>query len=225
MTALNGLSASDIKAGKRWDSRHDEAAKQVMADYGLKLPHIARRIDAAHSAVAVALGSAIAHAITAGLLLIEAKRHVRRDKGKWLPWLEANCSVPARTASHYVRLAKHRTKLCDENGNVLPISVTEALLRLKHPIEGAESGRGSGEHEWGEYEPWRGWGRLAWGVPFVTALQAVTRITQANPPAPRHVARAAREGKTPGLSASVLREAIALLMRYADALDRQAGAP
>ena len=44
-------------------------------------------------------------------------------------------------------------------------------------------------------------------------------IAQVNPPAPRYVVKAARNGKTPGLTALALREAIALLTRYAEALE------
>jgi hypothetical protein len=184
-------------------------------DPTLVLADLAQQIDAEHNAVATALQSAIGHAISAGKMLIEAKRQVKRSKGKWLPWLAANCSVPPRTASHYMRLAKHRADLCDENGNTLPISVTEAMDRLKHPVE-----RGFvGWSEWGDYVPCR-WGRLAWNEQFRTALEGVTRILQFNPPAPRYVAKAVRAGKTPGLTAPVLRDVIALLTRYAEALDR-----
>jgi hypothetical protein len=59
--------------------------------------------------VAVALRSALGHAIAAGELLIEAKAKVRH--GQWLKWLAANCEVPKRTAAHYMALAKFREKL------------------------------------------------------------------------------------------------------------------
>jgi hypothetical protein len=180
------------------------------------VPNLAARIEAEHAAVAQALQSALEHATAAGELLIEAKRQVRRDKGKWLPWLAANCSVPARTASHYVKLAKQRSELSDENGNVLPISVTEAVDLIKHPIE-----RGFPGSEWGKSTVPL-WGGLSWG-PFSDALEAVTRIAQCRPPAPRYVVKADREGKTPGLTSAVLREAIALLTRYAEALEREEG--
>jgi hypothetical protein len=179
-------------------------------------PDLVQSIEAEHAAVGQALQSALAHAIAAGELLIVAKRQVRRDKGKWLPWLAANCIVPARTASHYVRLAKRRAELTDENGNVLPISVRQALGLLRHPMEGSPGG-----------EPWGAltiredhWGGLSWGAPFVNALQAVTRLTQCRPPAPRHVVKAMQEGRTPGLTTAALREAITLLTRYAEALER-----
>lgn len=180
---------------------------------------LAARIDAEHGEVAAALQSALGHAISAGELLIEAKRQIKH--GGWLPWLKANCSVPARTASHYIRLAKRRADLCDGIGNVLPISVTKALRLLLH--YDAADPDGSGYSEWGDYVRYDGWGRLAWGAPFVQALRAVTRITQLHPPAPRYVVKAARAGKTPGLSAPALREAIALLTRYAIALEADAG--
>jgi len=180
------------------------------------LRDLAQRIAVEHNAVAVALRSALGHAIAAGELLIEAKAKVRH--GQWLKWLAANCEVPKRTAAHYMALAKRRQKLCDQNGNVLPLSVNGALDMLKHPADCGFPGS-----EWGEYAPPQGWGCLAWG-PFSKALEIVTRLPQLNPPAARYVVRAARAGKTPGLSAAVLREVAALLIRYADAIEREDGA-
>jgi hypothetical protein len=179
----------------------------------LESDDLAARIEAEHAAVGQALRSALTHAIAAGELLSMAKRQVRKEKGKWLPWLAANCTVPARTASHYMALARRRAKLTDDNGNVLPISVREAIGALKHPLPPD----GSGYSEWGEPARSR-WGELSWGPPFSDALRAVTRIAQCRPPAPRYVVKAAKEGKTPGLTAPILRHAIMLLTRYADAL-------
>jgi Protein of unknown function (DUF3102) len=102
---------------------------RITVDPPIALDSLARRIDAEHNAVAAALQSALGHAISAGVMLIEAKRQV--GHGRWLPWLAANCSVPARTATHYMALARQRKKLCDQNGNVLPISVHEAIRRAQ----------------------------------------------------------------------------------------------
>jgi hypothetical protein len=181
---------------------------------------LARRIEAEHNALTAALQSALGHAIAAGELLLEAKASVRH--GQWLNWLASNCSVPPRTATHYMRLAGGIEKLCDQNGNVLPISVGEALHVLKgntNPWPG--HGYSGDDSEWGDYEPYRGWRRRAWGE-FTEAFHTVTRLAQLNPPAARYVVRAFRAGKTPGLSAVGLRQVIALLTRYADALDREA---
>ena len=175
------------------------------------LNDLVQRIAAEHKAVALALRSALGHAIAAGELLIEAKAKVRH--GQWLHWLAENTGIPKRTAAHYMALARRRQKFCDQNGNTLPLSVNEALDELKHPAD-----RGFPGSEWGEYAPHREWGRRGWG-PFSEALETVMRLPQLNPPAARHVARAVREGKTPGLSAAVLREVAALLIRYADAID------
>ena len=185
------------------------------------MSELARRIDAEHSAVATALQSALAHGINAGELLIEAKRQVQH--GEWRPWLEANCSVPARTARHYMALARQRKRLCDENGNALPLSVHEAVEQLKQlrgrPYEG--------DYDPDEMEEFPGrngpqiceWGSLSWGVPFADALYAVTRLPELKPPRPAYIAKAALAGKTPGLTAPVLRQVIALLDRYAVALE------
>jgi hypothetical protein len=89
------------------------------------LAEIAELIRAEHGEVAVALQRSIVHAITAGELLIEAKAHLRH--GQWEPWLAENCAIPARTARHYMRLAKNKDKLTDENGNVCRFDVTEAV--------------------------------------------------------------------------------------------------
>jgi hypothetical protein len=178
------------------------------------LHDLARRIAVEHNAVAVALRSALAHAIAAGELLIEAKSKVRH--GQWLKWLAANCeTIPERTATHYMALARDRERLCDENGNVLPISVNRALAMLKWPYYGTG---GVHEFENDEYKPREGWGCPAWGS-FRQALEAATRLSQLNPPAARYVAKAARAGKTPGLTAAVLREVAALLTHYADAIE------
>jgi len=175
------------------------------------LNDLARRIDAEHGQVATALRSALYHAILAGELLKEAKDTVKH--GQWLKWLTANCNVPRRTAAHYMHLARERQRLCDDLGNVLPISVNAALDWIKHPAE-----RGFEYSEWGEYQPYRGWGCAAWGAPFNQFMQTVTHIDQLKPPAVRYVVRAARAGKTPGLTAPALYAAIALLQRYADAI-------
>jgi hypothetical protein len=144
--------------------------------------------------------------------LIEAKSKVRH--GQWLKWLAANCNIPKRTAAHYMGLARRRKNLCDQNGNVLPISVNDALRQLQHPVE-----CGYPNEPWPTHEPYRGWGRAAWGL-FNYALQEVISLPQLNPPAARYVVKASRAGKTPGLSAAALREVIALLNRYADALEK-----
>jgi hypothetical protein len=208
---------------------------------GVATASLVQRIEAEHVAVGRALGSALTHAIACGELLIEAKRQVKH--GEWRPWIEANCNVPARTARHYMALARRKKRLTDQNGKVLPLSVHDAMERLKE-LRGAPHPWPYGEEDKSElpslgrvYVPvsqaeieerkearlqdW--WHVRAWGG-FSGALRNVIDITQfTNAPAPRHVARAVREGKTPGLTAASLREAIALLTRYAEALEaRQA---
>jgi hypothetical protein len=186
---------------------------------GRDLPALARRIEVEHNAVTAALQSALGHAIAAGELLLEAKASVRH--GQWLNWLASNCSVPPRTATHYMFLTSRSEELCDQNGNVLPISINKALHVLKNTNPWPGDGPSGGGHEWGEYAPWRGWGVSGWGQ-FGEKLRTVLDLPKLYPPAARYVVKAYRAGKTPGLSAAGLREVIALLTRYADALDREA---
>jgi Protein of unknown function (DUF3102) len=202
------------------------------------LSELITRIEAEHAAVGQALQSALAHAIACGELLIEAKRQVKH--GEWRPWIEANCKVPARTARHYMALARKRKHLCDQNGNVLPISVHDAVETIKElrghpytlpydPVEMEEfPSRGIAyvrlteaeiqERREARRREW--WHVRAWGG-FGGALMGVIEFGRwSNPPAPRHVAKAAKAGKTPGLTAESLRAASALLTRYAEALER-----
>ena len=198
---------------------------------------LAARIDVEHAAVAQALQSALAHAIAAGELLIVAKRQVKH--GEWRPWLEANCSVPARTARHYMALARKRKRLCDQSGNTLPISVHEAVERLKElrgtpytlPYDPAEmsefpsQGREYVPLTEAEREARREIRQSRWRVQnwseFGALLETALRLGQwDNPPKPRPVAKAAMAGRTPGLTAASLRKAITLLTRYAEALER-----
>ena len=173
-------------------------------------------IEIEHAEVGQALQSALAHAIAAGELLIEAKRRVQH--GEWRPWLEANCSVPARTARHYMALARRRKQLCDQNGNVLPISVHAAMRQLEHlkgepyplpydPYEMTEFPSGGlpyvplteAEREQRREARRREWFVQAWGG-FGEILQsAIGLVTWGNPPAPRFVAKAAKSGKCPDL--------------------------
>lgn len=53
------------------------------------LDELALRIRDEHAQATAAARSAIAHAIEAGRLLIDAK--ARLDHGAWLPWLSAHC--------------------------------------------------------------------------------------------------------------------------------------
>jgi hypothetical protein len=84
-------------------TRHIEAALL----YREPLSDLAHRINAEHAAVVGALGSALAHAIAAGALLIETKR--KFDHGEWLPWLTANCAV-APPHGHSLHDAGQETK-------------------------------------------------------------------------------------------------------------------
>src|SRR5262249_28929745 len=67
------------------------------------LPELAADINVAHDQAAQALRDGIHHAIRAGELLLKAKAQL--SHGKWLPWLQANCEIPERTAQAYMRLA------------------------------------------------------------------------------------------------------------------------
>src|SRR3954449_146706 len=72
---------------------------------------LADRINAAHREVEQAMRDAVARAVAVGELLAEAKALV--GHGGWEEWIEANCTVSARTARAYMRLARELPKLPD----------------------------------------------------------------------------------------------------------------
>ncbi len=69
------------------------------------LADLAHGIKTEHEAVCHALKRELAHAITAGNLLIEAKALI--PHGGWLPWLKEHCGVSERSAQRYMDLARH----------------------------------------------------------------------------------------------------------------------
>ena len=112
-----------------------------------------------------------------------------------------------------MKLAKHRKDFCDANGQLLPISVNEALDLLKHPSD-------RGGESWEPHNPRDpSWGVPGWGA-FRDALHATIDLPKLRPPAARYIVKAARAGKTPGLTAARLREVSGLCHAYADALER-----
>jgi hypothetical protein len=71
--------------------------------------------------------SAVAHAIRAGQLLVEAKTQVKH--GEWLPWLGANFPGSVRTAQGYMRLAAH----AEDAQRLAHLGVAGALNELSAP--------------------------------------------------------------------------------------------
>src|SRR3954451_19235768 len=90
---------------------------------------LAERINAAPREVEQAMRDAVARAVVVGELLAEAKALV--GHGGWEEWIEANCTVSARTARAYMRLAGELSKLPDEKRQrVADLSLREAIAAL-----------------------------------------------------------------------------------------------
>jgi hypothetical protein len=111
------------------------------------LADLAARINAAHEAAETAYQDAVAHAMSCGDLLIEAKSKFKH--GGWSTWLKQNCEVSARTATLYMRLAKTREWLASpnatewlasQNGNgVADLSLRGADMLIRHRRGGEET--------------------------------------------------------------------------------------
>lgn len=93
---------------------------------GPSLADLAARIRDKHQAAAAALKNAVAHAISAGNLLLEAKKQM--NHGEWLPWLQDNCDIPERTAQAYMRLARMPL---EKRNAVADLPLREALSAIR----------------------------------------------------------------------------------------------
>jgi Protein of unknown function (DUF3102) len=140
------------------DLTQDIAASNSLAD-------LAARIRAEHEAVAAFMKKGLERAICAGELLLEAKAQL--NHGEWLPWLAEHCQIPERTATHYMRLARH----ADEIGNVADLTVRGAL-ELLAPEDGRGIVTGVGMHPYAE----RGVDLYETPAPATRALLAAERF-------------------------------------------------
>ena len=99
------------------------------------LDGLAERINDEHRIAAGFFEKHLDHAIKAGRLLLQAKatlaaRH-GSSHGRWLAWLAANCTVPARTATKYMRIARRADKIGDLSG----LSLREVEKLCASPLE------------------------------------------------------------------------------------------
>lgn len=93
---------------------------------GNRLPILAAEITTAHEGARAAAKASLASALVAGAKLIEAK--ALTGHGEWLPWLKTNMPFSERTASRYMRLARHRDVI--ETGHVADLAIRGACEAL-----------------------------------------------------------------------------------------------
>lgn len=88
-----------------------------------KLEALKKKIEAEVSALSLTLRNALAHAKAIGDLLIQVKAEAGRT---WMDWTDKNCSFCHKTATNYVKIAKHWKDIPPES------TVTEALGLLSN---------------------------------------------------------------------------------------------
>jgi phage N-6-adenine-methyltransferase len=102
--------------------RDQSEGSEVVVYEQLSLDDLAAEIRREMAAAEESWGEAVAHAVRAGELLIEAKLRVRH--GEWLPWLNANFPGSEDTAENCMKLARNSERVRN-----LP-SVRKALALL-----------------------------------------------------------------------------------------------
>jgi Protein of unknown function (DUF3102) len=110
------------------------------------LDDLAQRIKAYHAQVIDAARNVVGKAISAGLLLKEAKGKV--GHGEWLPWLDEYCELSERTAHRYMQLAANKSKIEDA---LRGKSATMATLSLNRALKVIEAKPENGEGPGGKY--------------------------------------------------------------------------
>lgn len=108
--------------------RNDAVQQERKPSSSASLAEIAARIRLAHQAVATSLKCGIEYAITAGELLIKAKKQI--PHGQWLPWLDEHCGVTSRSAQGYMKLARNRDKLEAKTKALAHLTIEGALKAL-----------------------------------------------------------------------------------------------
>jgi hypothetical protein len=94
------------------------------------LTELAVRINEAHEAVTSAQKGTLEYAIKTGELLQEAKNKLKH--GGWSKWRELNCpNIPARTATDYMQLAEHQSRLGPNRQRAADLSIRGALRAIK----------------------------------------------------------------------------------------------
>jgi hypothetical protein len=109
--------------------------------HAVNLADLALRIRAAHDGVQAAARISIEHALTAGDLLIQAKKQLKH--GQWLPWLEQHCKISDRTAQRYIQLARHRSLLEANPSSVADLTLQGALELISAPRTSAGPSEGN----------------------------------------------------------------------------------
>jgi hypothetical protein len=110
------------------------------------LPDLAQRIKAAHAAVLEHARNVVAKAISAGLLLKEAKGKV--EYGEWLSWLDEHCELSERTAHRYMQLAANQSKIMEA---LRGKSATMATLTLNKALKVVETKPDPSAGAWSKY--------------------------------------------------------------------------
>jgi hypothetical protein len=121
----------------------DQSKNEAPSAGSNSLAELAERINTEHQVVVSSAKRGLESAMAAGAMLIEAKVQLAQQSpsgsshGQWQPWLKQNCTIPDRTVRHYMRLAKHRASLTDENGRLAVLTVEQAielLAPVKRPV-------------------------------------------------------------------------------------------
>jgi hypothetical protein len=92
---------------------------------------LATRIRSEHEAVRQSARQTLHHALKAGELLLEAKKHVHH--GYWSDWLHEHCDMSQRTAQNYMRLARNRIAVEEKAQATADLTIEDALDALAKP--------------------------------------------------------------------------------------------
>jgi hypothetical protein len=96
------------------------------------LTDLAARINEAYEAVTAAQKGTLEYAIKTGELLQEAKNRLKH--GEWSKWLELNCpNISARTATDYMKLAEHQSRLGPNQQRAAELSSIRGALKAIKP--------------------------------------------------------------------------------------------
>jgi hypothetical protein len=92
------------------------------------LNDLAQQINDANTAAAGSFKEGLSHAIRAGQLLIEAKRH--HQHGDWRDWMAKNLTFSERTAQGYMQVSRNAERLGQNRNAVADFSLRQAMKQI-----------------------------------------------------------------------------------------------
>lgn len=104
----------------------------IVESYEIELRELANQINAANQSCGLKFKQTMEDVCHTGDLLLAAKDIVKRNRMKWIEWIDENLDITKQQANKYMRLAANKYKLLEKEtqGSFSNFSLTGAIKQL-----------------------------------------------------------------------------------------------